>query len=122
MEKIIHWQIPTALLTLTALAAINWLLTPETALNPLWQLFSGATMFCAFLLQLTLSQLRLRHAEEIVFGALIGFLIYIIRYYGNYPDAVAFSILLANICVPLIDHYTRPRVYGYSVKNRQVKK
>ena len=33
-------------------------------------------------------------------------------YYGNYPDAVAFSVLLANICVPLIDHYTQPRLYG----------
>ena len=122
-KKIIHWQIPTALLlTLTALAAINWLLTPETALNPLWQLFSGATMFCAFFIATDPVTASITPRGKIVFGALIGFLIYIIRYYGNYPDAVAFSILLANICVPLIDHYTRPRVYGYSVKNRQVKK
>ncbi|MEW7951049.1 hypothetical protein GP940_31380, partial [Escherichia coli] len=26
---------------------------------------------------------------------------------------VAFAVLLANITVPLIDYYTRPRVYGH---------
>ncbi|MEX8814237.1 MAG: RnfABCDGE type electron transport complex subunit D, partial [Escherichia sp.] len=25
----------------------------------------------------------------------------------------AFAVLLANITVPLIDYYTRPRVYGH---------
>ncbi|MGP2705517.1 RnfABCDGE type electron transport complex subunit D, partial [Klebsiella aerogenes] len=25
----------------------------------------------------------------------------------------AFAVLLANITVPLIDHYTQPRVYGH---------
>ena len=28
-------------------------------------------------------------------------------------DGVAFAVLLANITVPLIDYYTRPRVYGH---------
>lgn len=41
------------------------------------------------------------------------FMVYLIRYYGGYPDGVAFAILLGNICVPLIDHYTRPRVAGH---------
>lgn len=50
---------------------------------------------------------------KLVFGALVGFLVYIIRFYGNYPDGVAFAVLLGNICVPLIDHYTRPRVSGH---------
>ena len=32
---------------------------------------------------------------------------------GGYPDAVAFAVLLANLCVPIIDRYTRPTVYGH---------
>jgi electron transport complex protein RnfD len=50
---------------------------------------------------------------RLIFGALIGMLIYIIRTWGGYPDAMAFAVLLANMCVPLIDYYTQPRVYGH---------
>jgi electron transport complex protein RnfD len=38
----------------------------------------------------------------------------IIRAFGGYPDGVAFSILLMNLCAPLIDAYTQPRVMGVS--------
>ncbi|MFV2824059.1 MULTISPECIES: RnfABCDGE type electron transport complex subunit D, partial [Enterobacterales] len=40
-------------------------------------------------------------------------LVWLIRSFGGYPDGVAFAVLLANITVPLIDYYTRPRVYGH---------
>jgi electron transport complex protein RnfD len=42
-----------------------------------------------------------------------GLLVWLIRSFGGYPDGVAFAVLLANITVPLIDYYTRPRVYGH---------
>ena len=50
---------------------------------------------------------------RLIYGALIGMLIYIIRAWGNYPDAVAFSVLLANFAAPFIDYYTQPRTYGH---------
>ena len=49
---------------------------------------------------------------RIIYGVFIGLMIYVIRTWGGYPDAVAFAVLLANICVPLIDYYTQPKVYG----------
>jgi electron transport complex protein RnfD len=49
---------------------------------------------------------------RLIFGALAGLLVWLIRSFGGYPDGVAFAVLLANITVPLID-YTRPRVYGH---------
>ena len=49
---------------------------------------------------------------RIYYGLVIGLLIYVIRIWGGYPDGVAFAVLLANMCVPLIDYYTQPRVYG----------
>jgi len=48
----------------------------------------------------------------LIFGALIGFFIVIIRTWGGYPDAVAFSVLLLNMAAPTIDYYTQPRVFG----------
>jgi electron transport complex protein RnfD len=32
---------------------------------------------------------------------------------GNYPDAVAFAVLIMNFAAPFIDHYTQPRTYGH---------
>jgi electron transport complex protein RnfD len=39
-------------------------------------------------------------------------LAYIIRVFGGYPDGVAFAVLLMNLCVPLIDMYTQPPIFG----------
>jgi electron transport complex protein RnfD len=50
---------------------------------------------------------------RLIFGAAIGVLVYVIRTYGGYPDALAFSVLLMNMAVPLIDHCSRPRTFGH---------
>ena len=49
---------------------------------------------------------------RIIYGAGIGALIYILRTWGGYPDAVAFSVLLLNMAAPTIDYYTQPRGFG----------
>ena len=49
---------------------------------------------------------------RLIFGAGVGALVFVIRAFGNYPDAVAFAVLILNFCAPFIDHYTQPRVYG----------
>jgi electron transport complex protein RnfD len=50
---------------------------------------------------------------RVIIGALSGLLVYLIRTYGGYPDAVAFSVLLCNMAAPLVDQFTRPRTYGH---------
>jgi electron transport complex protein RnfD len=49
---------------------------------------------------------------KLIFGAGCGILVGVIRLYGGYPEGVCYAILLMNLAVPLIDRYTRPRVYG----------
>ncbi|EFM90631.1 Electron transport complex protein rnfD [Actinobacillus pleuropneumoniae serovar 4 str. M62] len=112
-KRIIHWQIPAAMLGMFALlSGLTDLLLPHTHLNFVSQLFSGAMMFGAFFIATDPVTASITPRGKLIFGGLIGLFVYLIRYYGNYPDAVAFSVLLANICVPLIDHYTQPRLYG----------
>ena len=53
---------------------------------------------------------------KIIFGASIGALVYVIRTWGGYPDGVAFAVLIMNMCVPLIDAFTQPRVFGHDKK------
>ena len=38
-----------------------------------------------------------------LFGLIVGALIFVIRAWGSYPDGIAFSVLLANALVPLLD-------------------
>jgi electron transport complex protein RnfD len=58
---------------------------------------------------------------KIYFGIGIGVLIYVIRSWGGYPDAVAFAVLLMNLSAPFIDQYTQPRTYGHAKPKRGLK-
>jgi electron transport complex protein RnfD len=48
----------------------------------------------------------------LLYGAGCGVLTWLIRTFGGYPEGVSFAILLMNMMTPLIDTYTRPRVFG----------
>lgn len=112
-KRIIHWQIPVSMLAaFIVLSGITELVTDQAYLHFVSHLFSGAMMFGAFFIATDPVSASITPRGKLIFGALVGVLLYVIRYYGNYPDAIAFSVLLANICVPLIDHYTQPRLYG----------
>jgi electron transport complex protein RnfD len=111
--KIINWHIPVSILaSLTICAAIGYLVHPGISAGPSLHLFSGATMLAAFFIATDPVSASTTDKGRLIYGALIGLLIYIIRTYGGYPDAVAFSVLLLNLAVPLIDFYTQPKVYG----------
>jgi electron transport complex protein RnfD len=43
----------------------------------------------------------------------IALLVLIIRLFGGYPEGIAFAVLFLNICVPLIDSLTQPRIFGH---------
>jgi len=80
--------------------------------GPAFHLFSGGTLLCAFFIATDPVSGPTTNTGKIIFGAGIGILTYVIRTWGSYADGVAFSILLMNMAVPLIDRYTRPKVYG----------
>ncbi|MDK2634638.1 electron transport complex subunit RsxD [Pantoea stewartii subsp. indologenes] len=113
-KNTIRWHIPAAmLLSLTVCATFGWLLAPASLNSPLIHLFSGATMLGAFFIATDPVTASTTDRGRLIYGALIGLLVWLIRSFGGYPDGVAFAVLLANICVPLIDYYTQPRVYGH---------
>lgn len=113
-QKAIRWHIPLSfLVTLALCAMLGWLFSPETLAAPQIHLLSGATMLGAFFILTDPVTASTTNRGRLIFGALAGLLVWLIRSFGGYPDGVAFAVLLANITVPLIDYYTRPRVYGH---------
>lgn len=113
-RRIINWQIPLSFLAMLLLcASVGWAVWPEQTAPPLLHLFSGATMLGAFFIATDPVTASTTDKGRLLFGALIGLLTWLIRTFGGYPDGIAFAVLLANICVPLIDYYTQPRAYGH---------
>ncbi|SJL82746.1 electron transport complex subunit RsxD [Vibrio palustris] len=112
--RIINWHIPVAFIAgLLITSSVITLLIPGTTPSPLIHLFSGATMLGAFFIATDPVSASTTDKGRLVYGAFIGSLIVIIRSWGGYPDGVAFAVILANMCVPMIDYYTKPRTYGH---------
>lgn len=113
-KRIIQWYIPAGFLaSLTLFSLIFNLITPGETASPIFHLLSGATMLGAFFIATDPVSASTTVKGRLIFGALIGALVFIIRSWGGFPDGVAFAVLLANMCVPLIDYYTKPRTYGH---------
>lgn len=114
-RRVFTWHAPLAMLASLAVCATFFYDEGSSASggSPLLHLSSGATMFGAFFIITDPVSSAVSNRGRLVFGALIGVLVYTIRVRGNYPDAVAFAVLIANFCAPFIDHYTQPRVYGH---------
>ncbi len=113
-KRTITWQIPLAFLGgLVGMATLFWLFDPETHPIPLFHLFSGGAILGAFFIATDPVTASTTRIGQLIYGVSIGVLVYIIRTWGGYPDAVAFAVLLMNMAAPTIDYYTRPRVYGH---------
>lgn len=113
LTRIISWHLPVAFLaTLFVTAGVFHLLDPTHYAPPLFHWFSGAAMLGAFFILTDPVTSPTTTRGKLIFAAGAGFLTYIIRVFGGYPDGIAFATLLMNICVPLIDVYTQPKVFG----------
>lgn len=113
--RVIRWHIPVAMLaSLFACASIMHLMDPGNYSGPLFHLFGGATMLCAFFIATDPVSAATSDRGRLIYGAGVGVLTYVIRAFGGYPDGVAFAVLTMNAAVPLIDRYTVPRIYGHT--------
>lgn len=116
-QRIISWHIPAALLLiLSGMAAFFWIIDSQAYTSPLFHLFSGGTMLAAFFIATDPVSASTTPVGKLLYAGGIGLFTYIIRTWGGYPDAIAFSVIIMNMAVPLIDYYTQPRVYGHKGK------
>lgn len=84
--------------------------------TPIYHLFTGASMLCAFFIVTDpVSSPATRHGRLLA-GILVGGLIFLFRYASNYPDGVAFAVLTMNFVAPLLDQYMQPRTIGHLKK------
>lgn len=113
-RRIIGWRLPVAfLVAVAAMALLMWGMRPERFASPLLHLAAGGTMLAAFFIVTDPVSAASTPKGKLVFAGGAGIIAYLIRSFGNYPDGIAFAVLLMNICVPLIDMHTQPPVFGH---------
>jgi electron transport complex protein RnfD len=122
--RIFTWHAPVSMLIALALMAALFYDggSSSSGGSPLFHLLSGATMLGAFFIVTDPVSSTVSKKGRIIYGAAIGVLIFVIRDWGNYPDAVAFAVLLMNFAAPFIDYYTLPRTYGHTKVRRATEK
>ena len=116
--KVISWHIPVSMLGALTFMAMIFNFSDAGSYSPIsFHLFGGAAMLGAFFIATDPVTAAVSNKGRLIYGAGIGVLIYVIRTWGGYPDAIAFSVLLMNMAVPMIDYYNKPPVFGAAGKN-----
>lgn len=117
VRKVINLRIPAAyILTVAVFMGVYALATGTGFDFVLFQLLAGGLMLGAFFMATDYATTPVTPKGHIAFGVGCGILTCVIRLWGGYPEGVSYSILLMNVATPLIDRYTRPRVFGSEVK------
>lgn len=112
-RRIITWHIPVVYIaTVAVLTGILWLINPEGYANPVFHLVAGGLMLGAFFMATDWVSSPMYTWGQVIFGLLIGVLVVLIRVFGAPTGAVAYSIIIANCFVPLLDKAFKPKRFG----------
>lgn len=111
-RRIINWRIPVTYIATVAL--LTWIFGKDGLFTGqgIYHVFAGGLLLGAFFMATDYSTSPVTPKGQIIMGIGCGILTAVIRLVGGYPGGVSYSILIMNIATPLIERYTRPRIYG----------
>jgi electron transport complex protein RnfD len=112
-RRFMDWRIPAAVLgSAGATAWVLYAMDPARFPNPFFMLFSGGLMLGAVYMASDMATSPVTPRGMWVYGALIGLLTVLIRYWGGLPEGVMYAILIGNAATPLIERFTQPTPFG----------
>jgi H+/Na+-translocating ferredoxin:NAD+ oxidoreductase subunit D len=105
-RKVISWVIPATIL------ATVLILSYILGADGLYSILAGGLMLGAFFMATDWTTSPMTTSGQIVYGLIIGVSVVLIRLYGGPSGAVAYSILIGNAFVLLLDRVFRPKSFG----------
>ena len=109
----VDWRIPSAYIgTVFVITTVIGFSSGQGIAYPIFHLVSGSLLLGAFFMATDWVTTPITKKGRIVFGLGCGLLTVLIRLKGGYPEGVCYSILLMNCLTPLIDRYTKARIFG----------
>ncbi len=109
----INWKLPLGYLGSIALFSYLFhLYDPGRFAGPLFHIFAGGAMLGAWFMVTDYVTTPVTTKGQWIFAIAAGFITVIIRLFGGLAEGVMYSILLMNATVPLLNRWTRPRVFG----------
>jgi Na+-translocating ferredoxin:NAD+ oxidoreductase subunit D len=111
-KKIISWHIPVVYIGTVFVLTFVFGRTGFMSGNALYEILAGGLMLGAFFMATDYTTSPITRKGQVIFAVGCGLVTSVIRLYGGYPEGVSYSILFMNLFVPLIDKYTKPRVFG----------
>ena len=102
-RRVITWHTPVAFIGTVALMSL------VCGKDVLAQVLSGGLIIAAFFMATDYSSTPATKWGKIIFGVGCGLITILIRFWGNFPEGVSFSLLIMNILTPYIDKLTRAK-------------
>lgn len=103
VKRVISWHTPVAFIGTVAIMSL------VCGKDVLYQLMAGGLMLGAFFMATDYSSTPATKWGKIIFGVGCGLITALIRFWGNFPEGVSFSILIMNILTPYIERLTRAK-------------
>ena len=109
-KHVISWRIPVVYIVVVFI--LTAIMRGYGVMGGLYEILLGGLMLGAIFMATDYVTSPITAKGQIIFAVGCGLLTSLIRVYGGYPEGVSYSILIMNLAVPLIDRYTRPRIFG----------
>lgn len=109
IRKVIDWKIPVLYILSTVVVLL--LLGVDNSLIP-YHIMGGGLILGAFFMATDYSSSPVTPKGKIIFALGCGILTALIRVKGGMVEGVSYSILLMNIASPIIEKFTKPKVFG----------
>ena len=109
VRRVIHFETP---LIFIGTVFVLSLIVDNSFTVALYQILAGGLVLGAVFMATDYVTTPITRSGKMIFAVGCGLITFLIRYFGNYPEGVSFSILLMNILSPYIEKWTAPRALG----------
>jgi len=111
-KKYISWHIPVTYIVTTGIFTYAFAGKALFSGDWLFHVLSGGLILGAFFMATDYVTSPLTRKGQVIFGLGCGLLTAVIRIWGGYPEGASYAILMMNAATPIIDRYTKNKIYG----------